>query len=154
MLRAGQAHNVIPSEAYIDLDIRTLPGTSDDEVDALLCEMLGELATGPDTVVEIRRLRGWAATESPIDAPLFAAVREAILHTDGSPVVPIMAAGGSDARQFRERGIPAYGFGLLSADWSYERYRERIHAHDERIDVESVRLTVEALLRVVANRIG
>lgn len=154
VLRAGQAHNVIPSEAHIDLDIRTLPGTSDEEVDELLREMLGELTDGPDAAVEIRHLRGWPATGSPADTPLFAAVREAIAETDGSPVVPIMAAGGSDARQFRELGIPSYGFGLLSADWSYERYRERIHAHDERIDVESVRLTVEALLRVVRRRVG
>lgn len=154
VLSAGQAHNVIPSEAHIDLDIRTLPGTSDDEIDALLSGMLGELATGPGAVVEIRRLHGWAATSSPVDTPLFAAIRRAIQQTDGSPVVPIMAAGGSDARQFRERGIPSYGFGLLSAEWSYERYRERIHAHDERIDAESVRLTLEALRRVVAERIG
>ena len=154
VLRAGQAHNVIPSEAHVDLDIRTLPGTTADEVDDLLREMLGDLATSADPVVEIRRLRGWAATGSPSDAPLFAAIRQAIAQTDGSPVVPIMAAGGSDAREFRERGIPAYGFGLLSPEWSYERYRERIHAHDERIDAESVRLTVGALLRVVESRIG
>ena len=35
-----------------------------------------------------------------------------------------------------------------------ERYRERIHAHDERIDVRSVELTLEAARRVVAARIG
>lgn len=150
VLRSGKAHNVIPGRAHIDLDIRTLPGTTDDEVDELLSEMLGELRPA----VEIRRLRGWAATASPLGAPLFAAIRRAVEATDGSPVVPIMAAGGSDARQFRELGIPSYGFGLLSAEWSYERYRERIHAHDERIDVESVRLTVDALRRVVAERIG
>jgi len=150
VLRAGKAHNVIPGEAYIDLDIRTLPGTSDDEVDALLAEMLH----GLEAEVEIRHLRGWAATASPVDAPLFAAIERAIEQTDGSPVVPIMAAGGSDARQFRELGIPSYGFGLLSGEWSYERYRERIHAHDERIDLASIALTLEALQRVVADRIG
>lgn len=52
------------------------------------------------------------------------------------------------------RGIPAYGFGLLSEAWSYERYRERIHAHDERIDVRSIELTLEAARRVVADRIA
>jgi len=154
MLRAGLAHNVIPGEAHIDLDIRTLPGATDEAVDALLREMLSELPPGVKDRVEIRHLRGWAATESPLDTPLFAAIRRAIEETDGSPVVPIMAAGGSDAREFRGRGIPSYGFGLLSAGWSYERYRERIHAHNERIDVESVRLTLQALLRVVRARIG
>ena len=149
-LRAGQAHNVIPGEATIDLDIRTLPGTTDEAVDELLLGMLGDDAER----VEIQHLRGWPASESPIDNPLFAAVSRAVEATSGSPVVPIMAAGGSDARMFRGIGVPAYGFGVLSADWSYERYREMIHSHDERIDVESVRLTCEALRRVVAERVG
>ena len=150
VLRSGKAHNVIPDEAHIDLDIRTLPGVTDEDVDLLLVEMLGDLADG----IEIRRLKGWPATASPAENPLFAAVCRAITETDGSPVVPIMAAGGSDARLFRMAGIPAYGFGLLSSEWSYERYRERIHAHDERIDVRSVELTLEAARRVVAARVG
>lgn len=150
VLRSGQTHNVIPDEALIDLDIRTLPGTSDEQVDGLLREMLGDLA---DTV-EIRHLHGWPATASPSDHPLFAAVCRAIEATDGSPVVPLMAAGGSDARLMRLIGIPAYGFGLLTKGWTYERYRERIHAHNERIDIESVALTLEALRRLVADRVG
>ena len=150
VLRAGQAHNVIPGEATIDLDIRTLPGTTDEAVDELLLDMLGDDAEG----VEIQHLRGWPASESPIDNPLFAAVSRAVEQASGAPVVPIMAAGGSDARLFRGIGVPAYGFGLLSAGWSYERYREMIHSHDERIDVESVRLTLDALRRVVAARVG
>lgn len=150
VLRAGQAHNVIPGEATIDLDIRTLPGTTDEAVDELLLDMLGDDSEG----VEIQHLRGWPASESPIDNPLFAAVSRAVEQASGAPVVPIMAAGGSDARLFRGIGVPAYGFGLLSAGWSYERYREMIHSHDERIDVESVRLTLDALRRVVAARVG
>ena len=150
VLRAGQAHNVIPGEARVDLDIRTLPGTTDAEVDELLTEMLGELADR----VEIEYLRGWPATESPVDDPLFAAIVRAVEAASGAPVVPIMAAGGSDARLFRELGVPAYGFGLLSPEWSYERYREFIHAHDERIDVESLRLTLDALRRLVRDRLG
>lgn len=154
MLRAGVAHNVIPGEAHIDLDIRTLPGTTDEQIDTVLAHMLGELSPALRDRVEVQHLRGWAATASPVDNPLFESVRRAIEQTDGSPVVPIMAAGGSDARLFRELGIPSYGFGLLSAEWSYERYRERIHAHNERIDVESVRLTLEALRRVVTDRVA
>jgi acetylornithine deacetylase/succinyl-diaminopimelate desuccinylase-like protein len=65
-----------------------------------------------------------------------------------------MAAGGSDARVLRELGIPSYGFGLLGPDWSYERYREGVHGNDERIDVESVELSLAALRLIVAERIG
>jgi len=150
VLRSGQTHNVIPDEAIIDLDIRTLPGTSDAQVDAMLAEMLGDLASH----VEVRYLRGWPATASPMSHPLYAAVSEAITATCGSPVVPVMAAGGSDSRLMRQVGVNAFGFGLLSAEWSYERYRERIHAHNERIDVASVGLTLAALRRVVASRVA
>ena len=150
VLRAGSSHNVIPDEAHIDLDIRTLPGMNDAHVDALLREMLAEQADQ----VEIQHLKGWPATASDPDHPLFAAVCDAIAETDGSPVVPVMAAGGSDARLFRMAGVPAFGFGLLSAEWSYERYRERIHAHNERIDTESIALTLRAALAVVAKRVS
>lgn len=150
VLRAGSSHNVIPDEAYIDLDIRTLPGTSDAHVDALLREMLAD----QNDQVEIRHLKGWPATASDAAHPLFAAVCDAIVETDGSPVVPVMAAGGSDARLFRMAGVPAFGFGLLSAEWSYERYRERIHAHNERIDTASIALTLRAALAVVARRLN
>lgn len=150
VLRSGHSHNVIPDEAHIDLDIRTLPGTSDEYIDQMLTTMLGELADG----IEIQHLKGWPATASPAENPLFESVCRAITETDGSQVVPIMAAGGSDARLFRMIGVPAYGFGLLSEEWTYERYRERIHAHDERIDVRSVELTLEAARKVVADRVG
>ncbi|MGW9020311.1 M20/M25/M40 family metallo-hydrolase [Leucobacter chromiiresistens] len=150
VLRAGMTHNVIPAMGTIDLDIRTLPGTTDAEVDHLLRVVLGPLADD----IEIEHLRGWAATTSPSDTPLFAAIERAVDAVADAPVVPIMAAGGSDARVLRELGIPAYGFGLLGPDWSYERYREGVHGNDERIDVESVTLSLAALQRIVADRLA
>ncbi|PRI11198.1 acetylornithine deacetylase [Leucobacter massiliensis] len=150
VLRAGATHNVIPAVGTIDLDIRTLPGTSDDDVDQLLAAVLGPLAAQ----VEIQHLRGWAATASSPREPLFAAIERAVGEVAGAPVVPIMAAGGSDARVLRELGIPAYGFGLLAPGWSYERYREGVHGNDERIDVESVALSLAALRLIVRERVG
>ena len=44
VLRAGQAINVLPSSAYLELDIRPLPGQTDDDVDAELRDALGDLA--------------------------------------------------------------------------------------------------------------
>lgn len=150
VLRSGAVHNVIPGEARVDLDIRTLPGVTDEEVDALLTEMLGPLADR----VEIRHLHGWAATASPVDTPLFAAIERAVGAVAGAPVVPNLAAGGSDARLFRALGVPAYGFGLLALDWSYERYRRHIHGNDERISIDSIALALAALRRIVADRVG
>ena len=150
VVRAGAVHNVIPALGTIDLDIRTLPGTTDVEVDALLTEVLGPLSSD----VEIDHLRGWPATASPIDNPLFRSIERAVEQVAGAPTVPIMAAGGSDSRVLRGIGVPAYGFGLLGPGWSYERYREGMHGHNERIDLESIELTLAALRLIVADRVG
>ena len=150
VLRSGSAHNVIPSRGQIDLDIRTLPGTTNAEVDKLLIAMLGDLASD----VEIEYLRGWPATGSPADTPLYKAICEAVTAVSGAPVVPIMAAGGSDNRVMRDIGVPAYGFGLLGPGWSYEKYREGVHGNDERIDLESIALSLAALKRIAKARIS
>jgi acetylornithine deacetylase/succinyl-diaminopimelate desuccinylase-like protein len=150
VLRSGSAHNVIPGSGSVQLDIRTLPGTSDEDVDELLRAVLGSLADA----TTIEHLRGWDATASSTDTPLFAAIERAVEAVAGAPVVPIMAAGGSDARFFRELGVPAYGFGLLGPEWPYERYREGVHGHNERIDLTSIALSLAALRNIVADRIG
>lgn len=149
ILRSGRTHNVIPARGELDLDIRTLPGTTDEEVDELLRVMLADLAD----IVEIEHLRGWPATASSPDTELFAAIEHAVVEVSGDPVVPILAAGGSDNRVLRELGIPAYGFGLLGPAWSYEKYREGVHGNNERIDLESIELTLAALRRIVAARV-
>lgn len=150
IVRAGSSHNVIPGSGSVDLDIRTLPGTNDEEVDEMLRGALGPHAER----VDIAHLQGWDASASPLDHGLFHAVSRAVHRVDGARVVPIMAAGGSDARMFRGLGVPAYGFGLLGPTWTYERYRSLIHGHDERIDLASVDLTLQSLRHVVRERIG
>ena len=147
---AGVAHNVIPDRGAVTLDIRTLPGVDDDEVDRLLREALEPVKE----YIEIEHMLGWAATLSSADTPLFSAIEYAIDEMSGSPVLPMLAAGGSDCRLYRRLGVPAYGFGLLGPSWTYEKYRSRIHGHDERIDIESIDLTYRALKRVVAQRVG
>jgi acetylornithine deacetylase/succinyl-diaminopimelate desuccinylase-like protein len=150
VLRAGSSHNVIPGEGRVNLDIRTLPGVDDAAVDELLVALLG-----PQTDhVQITHLLGWPSSASPTDTPLYESVVRAVAEVGGAPVVPIIAAGGSDARHFRALGIPSYGFGLLSSEMTYEEYRRRIHGHDERIDLESVALSLAALRLIVQQRIG
>lgn len=144
-VRAGVQHNMIPNEATVDLDVRTLPGVTDDDVDAVLEALLGDLSES----VRIERLLGWGSSASPVDSDLYALLSDVIREHTGRESLPIMAAGGSDARFFRYLGVPAYGFGVLSDEWTYEQYRERIHADNERIDEVSVRLTLSALRTVV-----
>jgi acetylornithine deacetylase/succinyl-diaminopimelate desuccinylase-like protein len=61
-----------------------------------------------------------------------------------------MTSGGTDARYFRFKGIPSYGFALHSRRIPYTEYPLMFHGNDERIDTESLRLSAtmwEALVR-------
>jgi acetylornithine deacetylase/succinyl-diaminopimelate desuccinylase-like protein len=61
----------------------------------------------------------------------------------GSAIVPTMTVGATDARFFRQAGATAYGFGLFSQRLRYEDYAVMFHGDDERVDVESLRLSTE-----------
>jgi len=151
IIRAGQKENVIPSLATVDLDIRVLPGIDAGHVDAYLRHALGELMVD----IEIVGDRFEAATRSPVDTPLFAALSSAVARAyPNADLLPVLSVGGSDARFYRRRGIPAYGFGLLSPRWDYGTFRMLFHGNDERIDVASIALTVAALDFTVREVLG
>jgi acetylornithine deacetylase/succinyl-diaminopimelate desuccinylase-like protein len=147
VVRGGVKINVIPDRVEVDVDVRTLPGVTPDEVDAMLGEAMGDLAPR----VEIQRLRSQMGSASSLDTPLGDALRRvATALVPGSRVVPMMTSGGTDAKYFRWKGIPSYGFGLHSSRIPYTEYPLMFHGHNERVDVESLRLSArmwEALCR-------
>jgi acetylornithine deacetylase/succinyl-diaminopimelate desuccinylase-like protein len=146
--RGGAKVNVIPDRVEIDVDIRALPGVVPDEVDAMLREALGDLA---DRVTVEASGRRQAGSVSPLDTPLVDALsRVASKLMPGSRIVPNITTGGTDAKFFRWRGIPSYGFGLHSLRIPYTEYPVMFHGNDERVDTESLRLSAqmwEALCR-------
>jgi acetylornithine deacetylase/succinyl-diaminopimelate desuccinylase-like protein len=146
--RAGTKVNVIPDRVEIDVDIRALPGVASDEVDAMLREALGDLA---DRVTVDPAGRRQAGSVSSLDTPLVDALsRVASKLMPGSRIVPNITTGGTDAKFFRARGVPSYGFGLHSLRIPYTEYPVMFHGHNERVDTESLRLSAqmwEALCR-------
>jgi acetylornithine deacetylase/succinyl-diaminopimelate desuccinylase-like protein len=62
---------------------------------------------------------------------------------EGSRLVPMISVGATDARFFRRLGATAYGFGLFSQKLTFEDYGRMFHGDDERVDVESLRLSAE-----------
>ncbi len=136
----GQKTNTIPDTVDIDVDIRTVPGTTRADVDAMLADALGDLAPH----VEMTVLQEGHPTQSPIGNPLWDAVAT---HTQiaypGAKLVPGIVVGGTDARFYRDRGRVAYGAGLFSADFDSSAFGSRFHGHNERIDVESLGLATD-----------
>ena len=134
----GTKINVIPDRVDLQLDIRTLPGHGAAEVQAMLDEALGDLAGK----VEVMAAADDPSTASPVDTPLWDALGRVTQHFyAGSKIVPFMTVGATDARFFRRLGTTSYGFGLFSQHLSFEDYGSMFHGDDERIDVESLRLS-------------
>jgi acetylornithine deacetylase/succinyl-diaminopimelate desuccinylase-like protein len=138
VVSGGQKTNVIPDLVEVDVDVRTLPGETADDIDRDIRQALGELAAS----VDIERLQQGTSSASAWDSPLREAIERATrrFYPDAS-LVPRMTSGGTDARFYRWKGSVAYGFGLFSERVSLEDFSTRFHGNDERVDVGSLDLT-------------
>jgi acetylornithine deacetylase/succinyl-diaminopimelate desuccinylase-like protein len=142
-MRAGIATNVIPDEATLRVDVRTLPGQTADDVRTLLRQALGEL----DDSVEILVDTDNPASVSPMETPLWDSLeRIAGTLVPGARTVPFMNPGMTDAGLFRRLGATAYGFGLYSDRVSFPGFHSMVHGDNERVDQESLRLCTELWL--------
>ena len=140
VMQAGTKVNVIPDRVELQIDIRSLPGWDTDDVRAMLLEVVGDLAGD----VEIEFDFEDQASTSPIDTPLWDAIeRVSRLFYPGARTVPYLTVGATDARFHRALGSVAYGFGLHSQAIGFEQYGAMFHGIDERVDVESLRLSTE-----------
>ena len=136
VIHGGTKTNVIPDKVDIQVDIRTLPGETEDDVHAHLREALGDLHPAVDI-----EGNDDPSTASPIDTPLWDTLSSVSGRlVDGSALVPFVMVGGTDNRYFRRAGSVGYGFGLFSQRLTFEDYATMFHGNDERIDQESLAL--------------
>ena len=151
VVHGGQKTNIIPDLVEIEVDIRTVPGTTQADVDAHLHEALGDLAHH----VEIGRLQQNDATESPRGNSLWDALASATqVAYPGADLIPGLIVGGTDARFFRQRGVVAYGTGLFSPSVTLESFGTRFHGNDERIDTESLGLAADFWMHIARTICG
>jgi acetylornithine deacetylase/succinyl-diaminopimelate desuccinylase-like protein len=140
IIRGGSKVNVVPDAVEIDLDIRIVPGETEDDVRRMLSEAIGDLEDSVEMTVHVAE----PPSESPIDTPLYESLQRLVPRWyEGSAVVPMLTVGATDARFFRWNGMTAYGFGLFSQKMTYEDYSVMFHGDDERVDQESLRLSTE-----------
>lgn len=148
---ADMKTNVIPDAIELDVDIRTLPGETAAEVEAHLNEALGDLADK----VEVEALINDPASISRTDTPLWDSLQKAVAHHfPAARLNPAMSVGFTDLRVFRELGSVGYGAGLLSPDLAPGEFSSRFHGNNERVDLESLRLTTQLWLDVVTDLMG
>jgi len=144
MLGGSQQTNVIPTEAWANLDVRLLPGDDPQAFLALLAKIVGD----PNVSVEpLRKEQFQPANASHIDTPLMAAIRTAAgKYFPGTPVVPRLSSGYTENQRFRQLGVVSYGFSPYTAT-AEEGSSE--HGDNERIRVEELRRGFRVLYDVV-----
>src|SRR5438445_2451769 len=144
MMGGSEQTNVIPPEAWANLDVRLLPGGDPKAV----LEAIRRVVNDPNVTIEPLNAEFWIANYSPTKTALFDAIGQVSRHYfPGTPVVPHITSGYTENQRYRPLGINAYGFSPYAAT-DEEGHTE--HGNDERIRVEELRRGPRILFDVVA----
>ena len=142
MLGGAQQTNVIPDEAWANLDVRLLPGSDPQP----FLEQIRKVVADPDVTVEpLKKFEG--SNASPIETALMAAIRTvSARYFPGTPVVPRLSSGYTENQRFRKLGVVSYGYSPYTAT-PEEGATE--HGDNERIRLEELRRGFRVLYDVV-----
>ena len=144
IVHGGVKVNVIPENAHVDLDIRTLPGQDEDYVNSQLRRALGPLAGEAiieDPPGDERGLMSFGSS-SPSQSEFVDAMEKAVRkEIPGGILVPLIMPGASDCRFMREQGVEAYGFSLFDPETPTSHLADLAHGANERVSVRTVELT-------------
>jgi len=140
---ASNKINVVPPEAWAELDCRILPDRPSEEFVANLQEMI------KDTGVEIEVLMAFTPAVSSTDSLLYLAIEEVTAERHpGSRVMPSVSTGFTDSHFTRDLGIVSYGFDPTVVP---EAEFVRIHGNDERINIEAFKRGVSDHLAIISS---
>jgi acetylornithine deacetylase/succinyl-diaminopimelate desuccinylase-like protein len=150
VVHAGIKYNIIPGEATIEIDCRTLPGTTEGDMREEILARLGDLAPRCD----VEWVIGAPPVEWPTSGELYELLCSTILAHDPEGVpVPVMAPFATDGKWTQLLGTPTYGFSPLRNEPG-ERFLERFHGQDERVSLEALRWGLPVLFDVVGRFCG
>ncbi len=148
MMSGSEQTNVIPPEAWANLDVRILPGGNPQA----LLEQIRRVVDDPDVTVEPLQAEFREANYSPTNTALYGVIRRVSgAYFPGTPVVPQITSGYTENQRYRPLGIVAYGFCPYTAT---DEESDTEHGNDERIRIEEVRRGPRILFDVVAELAG
>jgi acetylornithine deacetylase/succinyl-diaminopimelate desuccinylase-like protein len=136
---------VIPGIAELEIDGRTLPGQTDEDLLRELRQVLGA-----DVELEIIKSAPPVVTE-PVASPVFDAIKSQVeTREPGAVVIPYLIPGFTDAKYFTRMGARWYGFSPVKIEkGSGIRFADMFHGHNERVPVAGLAWGVEVLDAVV-----
>ncbi|PCJ24036.1 MAG: peptidase M20 [SAR86 cluster bacterium] len=143
MTRMGASNkiNVIPPEAWAELDCRMLPDRTSEEFIADVRNLIA--GTGVEIEVIMAFTPAISSTTSSLYQSITNVTRE--MHP-GSRVLPSVTTGFTDSHFTRDMGIISYGFNPIitkSGDPS------GVHGNDERIEIEAFRRGITDLRAII-----
>lgn len=138
---ASNKINVVPPEAWAEIDCRILP----DRPSEIFVNELREMIR--DTGVEIAVIMAFTPAVSTTNTLLYRAIEEVTGERHlGSRVMPSVATGFTDSHFTRDLGIPSYGFDPIVVP---EAEFSRIHGNDERVSVDAFKRGVIDHLAII-----
>ncbi|MDP1930183.1 MAG: M20/M25/M40 family metallo-hydrolase [Gammaproteobacteria bacterium] len=140
-MEASNKINVVPPEAWAELDCRILPDRSSEEFVAGLKNLIA------DTGVEVEVIMAFTPAISDTTSRLFQAIERVTreLHP-GSRVLPSVSTGFTDSHFTRDQGIVSYGFDPIITP---NGEATGVHGNDERINVDAFRRGISDMRAIV-----
>lgn len=135
--------NVVPPEAWAELDCRMLPDRPAEEFIADLTALV------EDTGVEVSVIMAFTPAISSTNSRLFNAIESVTRELyPNSRVMPSVSTGFTDSHFTRDLGIVSYGFDPIITDPGEPT---GVHGNDERIPVDAFRRGVGDMISIIRN---
>jgi acetylornithine deacetylase/succinyl-diaminopimelate desuccinylase-like protein len=148
MLGGSEQTNVIPGEAWANLDVRLLPG----EDPPKFLESIRNVVADPNVSVTPLNSEFRVANSSSTSSALYQAIKEvSAQYFPGAPVLPRLSSGYTESQRYRPLGIAAYGF---TPYITTEEEGSTEHGNNERIRVQEVSRGPRVLYDVVIKVAG
>lgn len=135
--------NVVPPEAWAELDCRMLPDRPAEEFIADLTALV------EDTGVEVSVIMAFSPAISSTSSRLYSAIENVTRELyPNSRVLPSVSTGFTDSHFTRDLGIVSYGFDPIITDPGEPT---GVHGNDERVPVDAFRRGVGDMISIVRN---
>ena len=139
---ASNKINVVPPEAWAEIDCRMLPDRTAEE---FVTDVKNAIA---GTGVELEVIMAFTPAVSSTASVLYKAIETVTAERHpGSRVMPSVATGFTDSHFTRDLGIASYGFDPIVVP---EAEFSRIHGNDERVNVAAFRRGVGDFLAIIS----
>ena len=157
VLHGGLKTNVVPGEAYIDLDIRVLPKQDDDYIEKHLRKAMGSL--GQEAEIgkppDIPGFFTSVGTASDPDSEIVPYMKKAVAeYYPEVEFVPLVMPGATDMRFLREEGTQAYGFSLFAPESPLNTMATLPHGPNERVRLKTIECTFKAYYNLAREFLG